>query len=58
MRDRSQHRELPPLLFSNSVWVILRPTELTENRLLPLSVKCEVEEEGVGDKGGLVKKSR
>ena len=26
MRDRPQHRELRPLLFSNSVWVLLRPT--------------------------------
>ena len=28
MRDRPPHRELRPLLFSNSVWVLLRPTEL------------------------------
>ena len=26
--DRPQHRELRPLLFSNSVWVLQRPTEL------------------------------
>ena len=28
LRDRPPHRELRPLLFSNSVWVLLRPTEL------------------------------
>ena len=28
MRDRPPHRELRPLLFSISVWVLLRPTEL------------------------------
>jgi len=28
MRDRPPHRELRPLLFSMSVWVLLRPTEL------------------------------
>ena len=27
-KDRPQHRELCPLLFSNSVWVLLCPTEL------------------------------
>ena len=26
--DRPQHRELCPLLLLNSVWVLLRPTEL------------------------------
>ena len=31
MRDevQPQHRELRALLFSNSVWVLLRPTELS-----------------------------
>ena len=28
LRDRPPHRELRSLLFSNSVWVLLRPTEL------------------------------
>ena len=28
MRDRPPHRELRPLLFSNSGWVLLRSTEL------------------------------
>ena len=31
--DRPQHRELRPLLFSNSVWVLERPTELNVNKV-------------------------
>ena len=31
--DGPQHRELRPLLFSNSVWVLQRPTELYVNKV-------------------------
>jgi len=33
MRDRPQHHELRPLLFSNSVWVLLRSTEINYEEL-------------------------
>ena len=33
LRDRPPHRELRPLLFSNSVWVLLRPTEINYEEL-------------------------
>ena len=31
-KTRPQHRELRPLLFANSEWVLLRPTELFTNK--------------------------
>ena len=31
---RSQHRELRPLLFANSAWVLLRPTELSWTKVV------------------------
>ena len=33
MRDRPPHWELRPLLFSNSVWVLLCPTEINYEEL-------------------------
>ena len=39
MRDRTPHRGLRPLLFTNSVWVLKRPTELIYTRVMRLGLR-------------------